>query len=89
MLDYYKTEEIILKTIILKDLSTLKQEKGTALDAAFAVTEVLRTKLRVVDEDADAESTLSPAWVLCQDELNSFFEFERAGHTPSKDTNIA
>ena len=60
MLDYYKTE-IILKTIILKDLSTLKQEKGIALDTAFAGTGVMRTKPRVVDEDADAESTLSPA----------------------------
>ena len=69
MFDYFKTEEIIPKTIILKDLSTLKQEKGTALDAAFAGPKVLTTKLRVVDEDADAESTLSAAWVLCQDEL--------------------
>ena len=61
MFDYYKTEEIILKTIILKDLSTLKQEKGTALVAAFAGLEVLTTQLTVVDEDADAESTLSAA----------------------------
>ena len=61
MLDYYKREEIILKTIILRDLSTLKQEKGTALDAAFGGPGQMRCKPRQLDEDADAEVTLSPA----------------------------
>jgi len=60
VLDYYKTKEIILKTIILRDPSTLKQEKGTALDAAFGCPGQMRCKPRQLDEDADAESTLSP-----------------------------
>ena len=47
------SEALILKTRIIKDLSTLKQEKGTALGAAAAGPEVLTTKLIVVDEDAD------------------------------------
>ena len=55
------SEALILKTRILNDLSTLKQEKGTTLGAAAASPEVLTTKLRVVDEDADSEWTLSPA----------------------------